>query len=354
MTGTAKTEEKEFVEIYGLHVVEIPTNVRCSAPTRTTTSSRRRARSSMQSSRTSSSGTKRASRCWWARSQSRRRAPRRAPHAARHHAQRPQRQGARARGGHHRSGRPQARRHDRDEHGRPRRRHRSRRNPQHEVRKQLHAEGLEDGEALSASYAAGSRRPGAMEERPRGDQGAGRPLRARHRAARGAPHRQPAAGPLRPSGRPGCVAVLPLCAGRPRAPLRRRPDPLIMERFKLPDDQPMESGLLSKQIENAQKKVENQNFVARKNVLKYDDVMNVTAAGHLRAAPPRARGDDLSRTRSASGSRTSSPTTWPIHRHRSARGLDLEGLVADAGHLRQHQRRGCARRSSPRVTLIED
>src|SRR5213080_3491627 len=27
MTGTAKTEEKEFVDIYGLHVVEIPTNV---------------------------------------------------------------------------------------------------------------------------------------------------------------------------------------------------------------------------------------------------------------------------------------------------------------------------------------
>src|SRR3954451_16305641 len=27
MTGTAKTEEKEFVEIYGLTVVEIPTNV---------------------------------------------------------------------------------------------------------------------------------------------------------------------------------------------------------------------------------------------------------------------------------------------------------------------------------------
>src|SRR6185436_7783387 len=27
MTGTAKTEEKEFSEIYGLHVMEIPTNV---------------------------------------------------------------------------------------------------------------------------------------------------------------------------------------------------------------------------------------------------------------------------------------------------------------------------------------
>src|SRR5206468_12488044 len=49
----------------------------------------------------------------------------------------------------------------------------------------------------------------------------------------------------------------------------------IMERFKLPDDQPMEAGILSRQIGNAPKKVEEQNFVSRKNVLKYDDVMNV-------------------------------------------------------------------------------
>ena len=48
----------------------------------------------------------------------------------------------------------------------------------------------------------------------------------------------------------------------------------IMERFKIPDDQPMEASILSRQIEGAQKKVEEQNFVARKNVLKYDDVMN--------------------------------------------------------------------------------
>ncbi|HEX6680587.1 MAG TPA: preprotein translocase subunit SecA [Gaiellaceae bacterium] len=48
----------------------------------------------------------------------------------------------------------------------------------------------------------------------------------------------------------------------------------IMERFKVPDDQPMEAGILSRQIENAQKKVEEQNFVSRKNVLKYDDVLN--------------------------------------------------------------------------------
>jgi preprotein translocase subunit SecA len=48
----------------------------------------------------------------------------------------------------------------------------------------------------------------------------------------------------------------------------------IMERFKIPEDQPMEAKILSKQIEGAQKKVEEQNFVMRKNVLKYDDVLN--------------------------------------------------------------------------------
>ncbi|HEY3551686.1 MAG TPA: preprotein translocase subunit SecA, partial [Gaiellaceae bacterium] len=39
----------------------------------------------------------------------------------------------------------------------------------------------------------------------------------------------------------------------------------IMERFKIPDDQPMEHKMLSRQIEGAQKKVEEQNFVMRKN-----------------------------------------------------------------------------------------
>ena len=68
----------------------------------------------------------------------------------------------------------------------------------------------------------------------------------------------------------------------------------IMERFKLPDDQPMEAKILSNQIENAQKKVEEQNFVMRKNVLKYDDVMNMQRHGHLRAAPAVLEGVDLS------------------------------------------------------------
>ncbi len=40
------------------------------------------------------------------------------------------------------------------------------------------------------------------------------------------------------------------------------------------EEQPIEARILSKQIENAQRKVEEQNFLIRKRVLEYDDVMN--------------------------------------------------------------------------------
>ena len=68
----------------------------------------------------------------------------------------------------------------------------------------------------------------------------------------------------------------------------------IMERFNLPDDEPMERKILSNQIENAQKKVEEQNFVSRKNVLKYDDVMNVQRMVIYEQRRRVLEGDDLS------------------------------------------------------------
>ena len=40
------------------------------------------------------------------------------------------------------------------------------------------------------------------------------------------------------------------------------------------DDVPIQLGLISKQIENAQKKIEARNFEIRKHVLEYDDVIN--------------------------------------------------------------------------------
>jgi preprotein translocase subunit SecA len=68
----------------------------------------------------------------------------------------------------------------------------------------------------------------------------------------------------------------------------------IMERFKIPDDQPMEAKILSNQIEGAQKKVEEQNFVARKNVLKYDNVMNTQREVIYEQRREVLQGEDMS------------------------------------------------------------
>ncbi|MBN1218396.1 MAG: SEC-C domain-containing protein [Anaerolineae bacterium] len=48
----------------------------------------------------------------------------------------------------------------------------------------------------------------------------------------------------------------------------------LMERFGVDDDIPIEAGIVSKSIENAQTKVEGHNFDIRKHLLKYDDVIN--------------------------------------------------------------------------------
>ena len=48
----------------------------------------------------------------------------------------------------------------------------------------------------------------------------------------------------------------------------------MMSFLKIPDDQPIESGLVSKAIEDAQSKIEGMNFDLRKHVLDYDDVLN--------------------------------------------------------------------------------
>ncbi len=48
----------------------------------------------------------------------------------------------------------------------------------------------------------------------------------------------------------------------------------VMERLGMDDDMPIENKIISRAIENAQKKVESRNFSIRKNVLEYDDVIN--------------------------------------------------------------------------------
>jgi preprotein translocase subunit SecA len=48
----------------------------------------------------------------------------------------------------------------------------------------------------------------------------------------------------------------------------------LMQSFKIPDDQPIESSLVSRAVAEAQRKVEGLNFDMRKHLLEYDDVLN--------------------------------------------------------------------------------
>ncbi len=48
----------------------------------------------------------------------------------------------------------------------------------------------------------------------------------------------------------------------------------VLQALKVPDDQPIENKRVSSSIASAQAQVESQNFELRKNILKYDDVMN--------------------------------------------------------------------------------
>ncbi len=48
----------------------------------------------------------------------------------------------------------------------------------------------------------------------------------------------------------------------------------MMQRLNVPEDMPLENGMVSRSIEGAQKKVEGRNFDIRRHVVQYDDVMN--------------------------------------------------------------------------------
>ena len=49
---------------------------------------------------------------------------------------------------------------------------------------------------------------------------------------------------------------------------------MLMGRLRLPEDTPIQNGMVSKSLESAQKKVEGNNFDIRKHLVEYDDVIN--------------------------------------------------------------------------------
>src|SRR5215216_125855 len=109
----------------------------------------------------------------------------------------------------------------------------------------------------------------------------------------------------------------------------------IMERFKIPEDQPMEAKILSNQIEGAQKKVEEQNFVARKNVLKYDDVMNVQRQKIYEQRWQVLTGEDMSEQVRQWIDEVIERTVAEFTQEEYSEEWDLEGLVKQMAVLYQ-------------------
>jgi len=67
----------------------------------------------------------------------------------------------------------------------------------------------------------------------------------------------------------------------------------IMDKIGMEEGQPIESGLLSRQIEAAQRRVEAHNFDIRKHLLEFDNVMNVQREAIYEQRKAVLKGDDL-------------------------------------------------------------
>ena len=68
----------------------------------------------------------------------------------------------------------------------------------------------------------------------------------------------------------------------------------IMDKLGMEEDEPIEHNMISKAIENAQRKVEGHNFDIRKHLLEYDDVMNKQREVIYRQRREVLSGEDLS------------------------------------------------------------
>ena len=68
----------------------------------------------------------------------------------------------------------------------------------------------------------------------------------------------------------------------------------IVDALKMPEDQPIDAGILSNSIENAQKRIEGNNAERRERVLQYDDVMNQQRENIYKQRREVLNGEDIS------------------------------------------------------------
>ena len=280
MTGTAMTEASEFDKIYGLGVVPIPTN----KPMRREDNAdlvyrteeakydavvediaERHAKGqpilvgtvSVEKSEHLSDKLKRLGRP----------------------AHRPQRQGARRRGQDRGDGRPPGRRHRRDQHGRSRHRHHARRlRGVPRRRRAAQARSRAGGRDRRRVRSRLARDPGAVKAQVAAEHDEVRDLGGLYVVGTERHESRRIDNQLRGrSGRQGDP-------GESRFYLSLQDELMrlfksdwvdrVLQVLKIPDDVPIENKRVTSAIANAQGQVESQNFESRKNVLKYDDVMD--------------------------------------------------------------------------------
>jgi preprotein translocase subunit SecA len=112
------------------------------------------------------------------------------------------------------------------------------------------------------------------QDRARRGRGGRRPLRPRHRAARVRRIDNQLRGRSGRQGDPGLSRFYLSLGDDLMRLFNAGAVEMIMDRLNIPDDVPIESKMVSRAIRSAQTQVEQQNFEIRKNVLKYDEVLN--------------------------------------------------------------------------------
>ena len=104
------------------------------------------------------------------------------------------------------------------------------------------------------------------------------------------------------------------------------------EPVPLPDDVPIEAGMVTKAIQSAQTQVEQQNFEIRKNVLKYDEVLNKQRTVIYDERRRVLAGEDMQRADRAHARRRDHRLRRRRDRRRLRRGLGPRQAVDRAGH----------------------
>ena len=96
------------------------------------------------------------------------------------------------------------------------------------------------------------------------------------------------------------------------------------------EEEPIEAKMLSKQIENAQRKVEEQNFLIRKRVLEYDDVMNQQREIVYKYRDEVLEGRDMGAVAREQIAEVIEPPGRRVHARRLHRGVGPRGPVGPA------------------------